>query len=60
MRMVNFIIFVVNGLSVLKSMVGEDDLQYNHMLTKMFSCPYLSSKGFGAFQMFLSFVSHIC
>ncbi|XP_042516192.1 uncharacterized protein LOC122090620 [Macadamia integrifolia] len=44
-RMVNFVIFVVNGVSVLKSMDdSNEDEQYPDMLAKTFSCPYLSFK----------------
>ncbi|GFZ13334.1 P-loop containing nucleoside triphosphate hydrolases superfamily protein [Actinidia rufa] len=42
-RMVNFVIFVVNGVSILKSMYGDDDVekQYTEMVASTFSCPFL-------------------
>ncbi|XP_039031423.1 uncharacterized protein LOC120166136 isoform X2 [Hibiscus syriacus] len=46
-RTVNFVIFVVDGVSVLKSMEGDDDtaeVQYMQMITKVFKCPCLSFK----------------
>ncbi|OVA03779.1 hypothetical protein BVC80_8843g12 [Macleaya cordata] len=43
-RMVNFVIFVVNGLSVLTSMDDKENRQYTNLLAKTFSCPYLSFK----------------
>lgn len=45
--MVNFVIFVVNGLSVLKSMDSNDDsdMKYLQTMATAFSCPYLSFKG---------------
>ncbi|KAK0589143.1 hypothetical protein LWI29_010251 [Acer saccharum] len=46
-RMVNFFIFVVDGLSVLKSMESDGDdveKQYTQMITTAFNCPYLSFK----------------
>ncbi|KAK4847031.1 hypothetical protein QYF36_024545 [Acer negundo] len=45
-RMVNFFIFVVDGLSVLKSMESDDDVekQYTQMIATTFNCPYLSFK----------------
>ncbi|KAK3029407.1 hypothetical protein RJ639_039751 [Escallonia herrerae] len=45
-RMVNFVIFVVNGLSVLKSMESNDeaDKMYTEMIATMFNCPFLSFK----------------
>ncbi|KAK2662740.1 hypothetical protein Ddye_001314 [Dipteronia dyeriana] len=45
-RMVNFFIFVVDGLSVLKSMEsgGDVEKQYTQMITTTFNCPYLSFK----------------
>ncbi|XP_052187178.1 uncharacterized protein LOC127797970 [Diospyros lotus] len=45
-KMVNFVIFVVNGLSVLKSMNSDDeaDKQYTEMVATAFNCPYLSFK----------------
>ncbi|KDP45291.1 hypothetical protein JCGZ_15156 [Jatropha curcas] len=45
-RMVNFVIFVVNGLAVLKSMESEGDegSLYWQMIAKTFNCPYLSFK----------------
>ncbi|KAF2286750.1 hypothetical protein GH714_026789 [Hevea brasiliensis] len=44
-RMVNFVIFVVNGLAVLKSMDSDDDgSKYIQMIATTFNCPYLSFK----------------
>ncbi|KAJ9176621.1 hypothetical protein P3X46_011912 [Hevea brasiliensis] len=44
-RMVNFVIFVVNGLAVLKSMDSDDDgSKYVQMIATTFNCPYLSFK----------------
>ena len=40
----NFVIFVVDGLSVLKSMDAKDD-QYNEILFETFNYPFLSFKG---------------
>nr|XP_029121380.1 uncharacterized protein LOC105048535 isoform X2 [Elaeis guineensis] len=40
-RMVNFVIFVVDGISVLKSM-DDKDTQYNDMLAETFNYPFLS------------------
>ncbi|URE17527.1 hypothetical protein MUK42_32029 [Musa troglodytarum] len=42
-RIVNFVIFVVDGLSVLKSMDAMDD-QYNEILFETFNYPFLSFK----------------
>lgn len=46
-RKVNFFIFVVNGLEVLKSLESDDDVvkDHNELLTSTFHCPYLSFKG---------------
>lgn len=46
-RTVNFVIFVVDGITVLKSMEGDgpDETQYMEMITRAFMCPYLSFKG---------------
>ena len=46
-RMVNFVIFVVNGVSILKSMYGDDDVekQYTEMVASTFSCPFLLFRG---------------
>ena len=45
-RTVNFVIFVVNGLSVLKSMNNEDaDKQYTELIASAFNCPYVSFRG---------------
>ncbi|KAG7014520.1 hypothetical protein SDJN02_24698 [Cucurbita argyrosperma subsp. argyrosperma] len=42
-RMINFVIFVVDGLSVLKSMDGDDiEKDYERVITTAFNCPYLS------------------
>ncbi|GMJ08995.1 hypothetical protein HRI_004568700 [Hibiscus trionum] len=45
-RSVNFVIFVVDGVSVLKSMEGDDtaEVQYMQMIAKIFKCPCLSFK----------------
>ncbi|XP_077209859.1 P-loop containing nucleoside triphosphate hydrolases superfamily protein [Tasmannia lanceolata] len=43
-RMINFVIFVVDGLLVHKSMVSGETPQYTDMLAKAFNCPYLSFK----------------
>ncbi|KAM7496247.1 hypothetical protein LguiA_020661 [Lonicera macranthoides] len=45
-RMVNFVIFVVNGLSVVKSMDADDepDAYYTQMIASVFNCPFLSFK----------------
>ncbi|KAJ8622274.1 hypothetical protein MRB53_030803 [Persea americana] len=43
-RMVNFVIFVVDGVSVQKSMTNEDSSQYTRLITESFNCPYLSFK----------------
>ncbi|KAJ4728439.1 putative p-loop containing nucleoside triphosphate hydrolases superfamily protein [Melia azedarach] len=45
-RMVNFVIFVLNGLEVLKFMEGDGDAeqQYTQMIRATFSSPYLSFK----------------
>lgn len=42
-RFVNFVIFVVDGVSVLKSM-DDKDPEYNEMLIESFNYPYLSFK----------------
>ncbi|WRX08447.1 hypothetical protein QQP08_000934 [Theobroma cacao] len=46
MRKVNFVIFVVHGVSFLKSMEGDDNegKQYIQLITKVFNCPHLSFK----------------
>ncbi|CAL9023185.1 unnamed protein product [Prunus brigantina] len=45
-RNVNFVIFVVNGLSVLKSIESDEDAetQYTQMIASAFNCPYLAFK----------------
>jgi hypothetical protein len=45
-RMVNFVIFVVNGVSILKSMYADDGAEkhYSEMVAATFSCPFLSFK----------------
>ncbi|KAJ0110562.1 hypothetical protein Patl1_01540 [Pistacia atlantica] len=45
-RMVNFCIFVVDGLAVLKSMegCGVAEKQYNQIIKTVFNCPFLSFK----------------
>ncbi|KAG1330526.1 hypothetical protein COCNU_02G004940 [Cocos nucifera] len=40
-RMVNFVIFVVDGISVLKS-IDDKDMQYNDMIAETFNYPFLS------------------
>lgn len=44
---VNFVIYVVNGLSVLKSLENAGALErgYTDMVASSFNCPYLSFKG---------------
>lgn len=46
-RVVNFVVMVVNGLSVLESMDSYDEGKklYNQMIAKEFNNPYLSFKG---------------
>ena len=45
-RTVNFVIFVVNGLSVLKCLESYGaDTQYTQMVVELFSSPFLSFKG---------------
>lgn len=46
-RKVNFVIFAVNGLSVLKSLESEEDAetQYTQLIASAFNCPYLAFKG---------------
>ncbi|KAL6955687.1 cyclin-dependent kinase [Sarracenia purpurea var. burkii] len=42
-RMVNYVIFVINGVSVLKSLYRDDEAkQYTEMVAATFSCPFLS------------------
>ncbi|XVF32131.1 hypothetical protein REPUB_Repub17cG0055600 [Reevesia pubescens] len=45
-RAVNFVIFVVDGVTVLKSMEGDGpaEVQYMQMITSAFKCPCLSFK----------------
>ncbi|KAL9235633.1 hypothetical protein vseg_010377 [Gypsophila vaccaria] len=45
-RKINYVIFVVNGLSVLRSMNSrkEEAKRYMELVTQTFSCPYLSFK----------------
>ncbi|XVF72302.1 hypothetical protein PTKIN_Ptkin12aG0109900 [Pterospermum kingtungense] len=43
-RTVNFVIFVVDGITVLKSMEGDGLAEYMQMITRAFKCPYLSFK----------------
>ncbi|KNA20712.1 hypothetical protein SOVF_050010 [Spinacia oleracea] len=45
-RKVNFVIFIVNGFQVLRSMNRDkkEDRAYMEMVVKAFSCPYLSFK----------------
>lgn len=46
-RKVNFVIFVVNGLSVLKSIENDEDglENYTRMIASSFNSPYLAFKG---------------
>lgn len=43
--MVNFVIFVVNGLAVLKSMDKNLDPLYSELVSATYKCPFLSFKG---------------
>ncbi|ONH92802.1 hypothetical protein PRUPE_8G196400 [Prunus persica] len=45
-RKVNFVIFVVNGLSVLKAIESDEDAEtrYTQMIASAFNCPYLAFK----------------
>ncbi|KAK1356019.1 Phosphate import ATP-binding protein like [Heracleum sosnowskyi] len=45
-RKVNFVIFVISGLSVLNAMDSGDERDdgYNNMIATMFNCPFLSFK----------------
>lgn len=58
-RMVNFVIFVVNGVSILKSMYADDEAekQYSEMVATTFSCPFLSFKGTKGFVYLLLEIS---
>lgn len=53
-RQVNFVIFVVNGLSVLKSMDSDEDAdrQHTELIASAFNCPYVSFRGI---KIWLSF-----
>jgi hypothetical protein len=46
-RMVTFVIFVVDGLAVLKSMdnLVDEGNKYTQMIAKTFDCPYISFNG---------------
>jgi len=46
-RKVNFVIYVVNGLLVLKAMknAGALETQYVETIVSTFNCPFLSFKG---------------
>ena len=46
-RMVNFVIFVVDGLAVLKSLdnLVDEGTKYTQMIAKTFDCPYISFNG---------------
>lgn len=62
-RAVNFAIFVVNGLLILKSMEGKDDRDVSYMDTvaTTYSLPHLSFKGTTAFLILLDTVDQsIC
>lgn len=54
-RAVNFVIFVVNGLSILKSMEGKDDhdVSYMDMVATTYNLPHLSFKGTTVFLILL-------
>ncbi|KAI4340320.1 hypothetical protein MLD38_025170 [Melastoma candidum] len=43
-RMVNYVIFVVNGLAVLKSMNKNLDPLYSELVSAAYKCPFLSFK----------------
>lgn len=45
--MINFVIFVVDGASVCKSMDGDGDIEkdYAQAIATAFNCPYLSYGG---------------
>lgn len=57
-RKVNFVIFVVDGLAVLKSMEGNSDVekQYNQIVATTFNCPYLSFRGISLFIFIYCFI----
>lgn len=46
-RPINFVVFVVNALSVLEAMEGEDETmkRYTQVVSKAFNNPFLSFKG---------------
>lgn len=46
-RRLNFVIFVINGLTALKSMDSNHDgqSQYMQLIANTYNCPYLSFKG---------------
>lgn len=48
-RKVHFVIFVVNGVTVLKSMDNDKDAdgQYTKLILSAFNCPYVSFRGIG-------------
>lgn len=54
-KKVNFVIFVVSGLSVLNAMDSEADDGYDNMIATMFNCPFLSLKGTKTFLLFSYF-----
>lgn len=56
-RKVNFVIFVVSGLSVLNAMDNGDEADdgYENMIFTMFNCPFLSIKGTETFLLFFYF-----
>lgn len=59
-RKVNFVIFVVNGLSVLKTMDddGVSEKEYTKLIASAFKCPYLSFRGIRlCFSFFTSVIS---
>ncbi|XP_057437124.1 uncharacterized protein LOC130729393 isoform X2 [Lotus japonicus] len=43
-REVNFVIYVVNGLSVLNAMENTSETQYTETIVSTFNCPFLSFK----------------
>lgn len=60
-RKVNFVIFVVDGLAVLKSMEGDSDVekQYDQIVATTFNCPYLSFRGISLFIFIYLFIDGV-
>lgn len=60
-RKVNFVIFVVDGLAVLKSVEGNSDVQkqYNQIVATTFNCPYLSFRGISLFIFIYLFIDGV-